>query len=464
MSDFDEKNGIIRDANGRFAGRVPGPPAAELTDRAAELEATGAVRARSITRDTAGRSNTFWRDAAATAPIDLRVPAPKIAPSPGGVRYLVRTYRGAGGNVLRMPSVAGIGRMADTGVTAFDVPVQAGDDHGHVAGWVRVTRSEHGVWSARAHGMDPACARYAERQVTWVLGADHPSFAMNEAGTFSELLAEQERRRGVAPVPVRSRAVSELAYDPATRTLFATLRESNGQPGSTYAWKTPRDTYDRMLAGSAGRVLATEVVRKRDRVDAEQCPRCGRFWAVTGGRDHDCPALAAPADAPVGRGDDRALAAALATAARGRPRQSLLSALEGHTVAPPVARFSTIKVDPARLGGAVRFKNLSGAAATEVIRSLGPEAYRRFPAPAEVLAASEHDERVSVAGRLDHEGVAVEEIVWECDAPTAAEAWERLKAAHPLPTADGYDVGRRDRFGRWRFFFASTAQVRAAGR
>ena len=287
MSDFDEKNGIIRDANGRFAGRVPGPPAAELTDRAAELEATGAVRARSITRDTAGRSNTFWRDAAATAPIDLRVPAPKIAPSPGGVRYLVRTYRGAGGNVLRMPSVAGINRMADTGVTAFDVPVQAGDDHGHVAGWVRVTRSEHGVWSARAHGMDPACARYAERQVTWVLGADHPSFAMNEAGTFSELLAEQERRRGVAPVPVRSRAVSELAYDPATRTLFATLRENDGRPGSTYAWKTPRDTYDRMLAGSAGRVLATEVVRKRDRVDAEQCPRCGRFWAVTGGRDHD---------------------------------------------------------------------------------------------------------------------------------------------------------------------------------
>ena len=71
---------------------------------------------------------------------------------------------------------------------------------------------------------------------------------------------------------------------------------------------------------------------------------------------------------------------------------------------------------------------------------------------------------MSVAGRLDHEGVAVEEIVWECDAPTAAEAWERLKAAHPLPTADGYDVGRRDRFGRWRFFFASTAQVRAAGR
>ena len=48
MSDFDEKNGIIRDANGRFAGRVPGPPAAELTDRAAELEATGAVRARSM--------------------------------------------------------------------------------------------------------------------------------------------------------------------------------------------------------------------------------------------------------------------------------------------------------------------------------------------------------------------------------------------------------------------------------
>ena len=459
MGTFDESL-IIRDDAGRFAGRHPAPPATDLTERLEELQTTGAVAATSIRRRQAGTARTFWRDAHATAPIDLRHPAPKIDPAPGGTRYRVRTYRGAGGNVLRMPSVAAINRMADNGTPSFDVPVQAGDSGEHVAGWVRVTRSEHGVWSARAHGMDFERAQYAERQVAWVLGADHPTFAMNEAGTFNDLVAEQERRRGANPVPVRSSAVSEVAYDPGTATLFVTTREAGGQPGTTYAWQAPRDMYERMLTTSAGRVMATELVRRRPRVEAEQCPRCGRFWVVTGGHDHDCPDLEA-ADPPVRRGDDRALAAALVAAGHRGPHQDLVEALSDHVVAPPVARFSTIKVDPSRLGGATRFKNLTGEASSRVVRSLGDQAYHRFPAPAEVLAASEHDERVQVAGRVDHDGVTIEEITWEYDgASDPSEAWEALKAAHPLPTADGYDVGRRDRQGRWRFFFASTALVR----
>mgnify|MGYP000144629121 FL=1 len=453
---FDEST-IIRDSSGRFAGRVPAPPAAELLERCEELETTGVVQARSISRRVAGASRTFWRDASATAPINLRNPVPKIDPRPAGTRYKIRTYQGASGGVLRMPSVAGLNRMADSGTASFDVPVQAGNDHGHVAGWVRVTRSERGVWSVRAHGMEPIYAQYAERQVSWVLGSDHPSFAMNEAGTFSQMLAEQERRKGVAPVPVRSATVSELAYDDGSSTLFITPKDKDGQPGSTYAWKAPRDIYERMLVGSAGHIMSTEVVRRRPRVEGEQCPRCGRFWVVTGGRDHDCPALAPPVDAPTGRGDDRALAASLVAASRRGPRQELKEALGDHVVEPPVATFSTIRVDNSRLGGAVRFKNLSGDSATRVIRSLGSQAYQRFPAPAEVLSAAERDERIQVAGRLDHEGVSVEEIIWDSQADTAAEAWDQLKSAHPLPTTDGYDVGRRDRQGHWRFYFASTA-------
>ena len=461
MSTFDESL-IIRDDAGRFAGRRPAPPAAELADRLKELQKTGAVAARSILRQRAGTSRTFWRDAHATAPIDLRHPAPKISPAPGGIRYRVRTYQGAGGNVLRMPSVAALNRMADTGTSSFDVPVQAGDGGGHVAGWVRVTRSQHGVWTARAHSMAPEHARYAERQISWVLGADHPSFAMNEAGTFNQLLAEQERRRGVSPVPVSSSAVSEVAYDEHTGTLFVTTKEARGGPGSTYAWRAPRDTYERMLTGSAGRIMSTELVRQRPKVDAEQCPCCGRFLAVTGGRDHDCPALEAHDDAPVERGDDRALAAALVAAGHRGPRTNLVEALGDHVVTPPVSRFSSIEIDPSRLGGATRFKDLTGEASTKVISALGGQAYYRFPAPAEVLAASEHDDRIHVAGRLDYEGVSIEEITWECDADNAEEAWDRLKAEHPLPTTDGYDVGRRDRLGRWRFYFASTALVKRA--
>lgn len=462
MSTFDESL-IIRDEAGRFAGRRSAPPAAVLAERLKELQATGAVRARSILRYRNGTAKTFQRDAAMTAPIDLHNPAPKIDPAPGGIRYRVRTYQGAGGIVLRMPSVAAVNRMADSGTASFDVPVQAGVVDEHVAGWVRMTRSEHGVWSAKAHGMDPDSAQYAERQVSWVLGADHPTFAMNEAGTFNQLLTEQERRKGVAPIPVRSRMVSEVAYDGGSGTLFVTMKESNGEPGSTYGWQVPRDVYKRMLTNSAGHVLSTEVVHRRPKVDAEQCPRCGRYWAVTGsGKDHDCPALAAAGDVPTRRGDDRALAASLVAANRRGPRQELVEAIGDHVVAPPVAQFSTIKVDTSRLGGATRFTNLTGQASTRVIQALGDQAYHRFPAPAEVLAASENDERVHVAGRVDHEGVSVEEITWECDAPTASQAWERLKADHPLPTTDSPDVTRVDRKGRWRFFFASTALVRAA--
>lgn len=465
MNNFDERL-IIRDKAGKFAGRRPAPPVASLTDRFEELQATGAVAARSILRHRAGIARTFWRDAHATAPIDLRNPAPKIDRAPGGTHYRVRTYQGAGGNILRMPSVAAINRMAESGTVCFDIPVQAGDGAGHVAGWVRVARSEHSVWTARAHGMDPRCAQYAERQVSWVLGADHPSFAMNEAGTFNQLLAEQERRRGVAPVPVRSSAVSEIAYDENTAILFVTTKEAGGGPGSTYAWHVPRDTYERMLTGSAGHILSTEVARKRPKVDAEQCPRCGRYWAVTGsGRDHDCPALAASVDDPVQCGDDRALASSLVAASHRGLRQDLTEALGDHVVTPSIPRFSTIKVDPARLGDATRFMNLTGPASTRVIRALGSQAYHRFPAPAEVLAASENDERVHVAGRVDYDGVSIEEIAWRCDgAATADEAWEQLKADHPLPTTDDYDIARRDRRGRWRFFFASTALVKSTHR
>ena len=87
---FDEST-IIRDSSGRFAGRVPAPPAAELLERCEELETTGVVQARSISRRVAGASRTFWRDASATAPINLRNPVPKIDPRPAGTRYKIRT-------------------------------------------------------------------------------------------------------------------------------------------------------------------------------------------------------------------------------------------------------------------------------------------------------------------------------------------------------------------------------------
>lgn len=464
MSTYDALHGIIRDPQGRFAGRIAAGPAAQLDERYRELQSTGAVRARSIVRSRVGTSRHFWRDARATAPIDLKHPAPKISQAPAGQPYRLRTYRGAGGNTLRMPSVAALNRMADVEANQFDIPVQAGRDGQHVTGWVRVARSAHGAWSVRAHGMDTRTAAMAQRQVSWVLGSDHPSFAMNEAGTYSQLVAEQDRRRGVEPVALDSQAVSEAAYDGGTSTLFVTLRERDGAIGSTYGWRAPRDVYERMISGSAGRVLSGEVVRKWPKVESEQCPRCGRFWAVTGGRDHDCPARLESTGSGTGMGDDRVWAASLAAEAHGgRSDLQLAQALEDHMVEPPSIAFATLRVDPGRLGSGRRFKGLSGPAATRVLRSLGDQSYRRVPAPAEVLGAAESDERVSITGRLDHEGLSIEEVVFaDASSSTADEAWQELRRTSHLPTTPDYDVARRDRHGAWRFYFAPTSAQRAA--
>lgn len=154
-----------RDERGRYAGRVGPPPAACLDDeRLDQIARTGQAPATSITRRSQGTSRQFWADALRTVPIDLERPAPKIAMRIRGVRTVQRAYTGGAGT-LRMPAVAALERMADAGFTTFDIPVQSATEHGHVAGWCRVSRNERGAWAVQSLGMDGQAADAARRQV-----------------------------------------------------------------------------------------------------------------------------------------------------------------------------------------------------------------------------------------------------------------------------------------------------------
>lgn len=440
-----------RTSDGRYSFKTAGIPVGDLeaamaAQRAEQMAATGRIDATSVSRTRAGRRSDFWRDALATAPIDLDAPAPKIAGTINGTRTYQRAYHGAAGT-LRMPAVAAMNRMADATGGAFDVPVQAGNNHGHVAGWLRVRRSERGVWNVETIGMDEPYASFARRQASWVLGSDRPSFALNEFATHAELAMEQDRLAGTEPAAVRSSALQEVGYNEREGTVYVSTPD-----GSTYGYRAPKDVYERMLTGSAGRVWTSELAHHATPVHAEQCPACGRFYSVTGGRDHDCPADREDLT-PASRGDDSAWAGMSLTGRRTSPTVERLRRLVSSHVLVRRAKRA-VGYDPARCR-TTRFTGMGGADAARLADALGPQAYARRPAPGEILAAASRDESLTVTGRLDDMGLAVEEVSYTCDAATGQEAWQALRAAHHLPTTDEPDVIRRGRDGAWRLWWAS---------
>ncbi|MBW3068574.1 KTSC domain-containing protein [Actinomyces sp. 594] len=437
-----------RDDHGRYAGRVASPPAATLSERAARIARTGATPATTITREHRGHMRHFWADALRTAPIDLDRPAPKIDMVIGGVKTIQHPYKGGAGT-LRMPSVAALERMADTGVTTFDIPVQASLDGGHVAGWCRVSRNDRGAWAVEPLGMDDKAGAAARRQVSWVLGNEHPNFALNEFGSMAELAAETERRAGTEPAAIHSRALQEIGYCDRESTLYATTHD-----GSTYGWRAPRDVYERMLDGSAGSIFSREVAHKLDRVDAQQCPDCGRFYSVTGASiDHTCPAQMGRAEP--GAGDDTLWAGRVVT---GHRRTEGWEAAR-EAVADRMVDPSSLLIPGLTLGEGQnhtrRFRGVSGQDATTLTAALGEKAWAGTPAPGEALAAAADDQAVGVNGRFDDLGMTVEEITYQCDAPDGDAAWAKLRQAHRLPTTPDPDRSRRGPDGTWRFWFAS---------
>ena len=449
MSTYRESD-WLRDERGRYTGRAASPPASELDERRTEIARTGATPAMSIIRGRSGASSHFWADALRTAPIDLRHPAPKIAMSIGGVRTIQHTYTGDAGT-LRMPSVAALERMADTGVVTFDIPVQAGTADRHVSGWCRVHRTGRGAWAVQPMGMDEETGAMAGRQVSWVLGNEHPTFALNEFGSMAGLAAETERRAGTEPAAVRSSALREVGYNDHEGVLYATTLD-----GSTYAWQSPRDVYERMLTGSAGRVFSREVAGRMRRVEGEQCPACGRFYCVvTGEVDHTCPA---EVGRPLSGGDDSAWAGRAVTGRkRTRGWEEARRAVSAHMVDPASLLIPGLRLAEGQ-NHPRRFRGVAGSDAAALTRALGERAWAGTPAPGEVLAVAERDGAVGVNGRFDDMGMTVEEITYRCEQTDGDAAWAALREVHSLPTTPDPDRARRTADGTWRFWFASAGR------
>lgn len=438
-------------ADGRYTFKTAGIPVGDLEaemarQRAEQMDTTGRIDATSLSRLRTGSRADFWRDALATAPIDINAPAPKIGMTINGVKTYQRAYHGGAGT-LRMPAVAAMNRMADAHEGAFDIPVQAGNNHGHVTGWLRVRRSARGVWNVESIGMDEPYASWARRQASWVLGAERPTFALNQFGSHAEMAMEQDRLAGVEPAAVNSSAIQEVGYCERGGTVYVTTKD-----GSTYGYKATKDVYERMLTGSAGSIFARELAHKAEAVHAEQCPACGRFYSVTGGRDHDCPALRKELSTQSG-GNDRGWAGMSLSGNRRRPATERVAALVA-----PFVRKAPVKMalgyDPTN-DPTTRFTGMGGPQASRLADLLGPDQFSRTPAPGEILRAAARDENLTVTGRLDWQGLVVEEVRYTCDADTGQQAWEALRAAHALPTTDEPDRIRRGTDGTWRLWWAS---------
>lgn len=440
-----------RTADGRYTFKTAGIPLGSLDaemarQRGEQLALEGRIDATSLSRTRAGRRSDFWRDALATAPIDLHAPVPKIGLNVGGKKTYQRAYHGGAGT-LRMPAMSAMNRMADAHDGAFDVPVQAGNDHGHVTGWLRVRRSERGVWNVEPIGMEEPYASWAKRQASWVLGSDQPTFALAEFASHADMAIEQDRLAGVEPGALHSSAIQEVGFDERAGHLFVTTKS-----GSTYGYQAPRDLYEEMLDGSAGKVFATKLARKCPSVDAEQCPQCGRFYAVTGGKDHDCPSLRKELSSP-SLGNDRPWAGMSLSLRRKSATRTRLESV----VAPFVRKIPTKKSLGFKQSEllSTRFTAMSGSTAARLARELGPSNFDRTPAPGEILSAVASDEKLSVTGRIDDMGLSIEELRYAGDASTGEQAWEQLRIAHALPTTSEPDRITRDKAGVWRMWWAS---------
>ncbi|WP_067783693.1 KTSC domain-containing protein [Actinomyces vulturis] len=442
---FNEAD-IIRDAQGKFAGRKAGAPQASLgqfyekirLQRENDLTQSGKTPAISINRPTVNSRKHFWADALRTAPIDLDNPAPKIERVINGVQTYQHSYSGAAGN-LRMPSIAALNRMADSGVETFDIPVSASNGKNMIAGWARVHRDKNGVWQAQAMGMDSPFDSYVTRQVSWVLGNEKPSFALNEYADMAGVIAAQDAQHGSEPAPLKSSVVSEVAYDSANQTVYVATKD-----GSAYGYQAPADVYDRLLIDDhPGRIFSKELARTAPSVPAQQCPTCGRFNSYFD--KHVCPKRVPD---PTTTGNDGYWAAFADIRRDRRVKADPAQLVENFMVKTP--RIGAIGLKPKDVQTS-RWRGVSGNDAQKLADCLEND---RFSS---TLLKAARSPQLSVNGRVDSQGVRAEELVYQTENTECA--WENLKNSYPvlsgMPEPDRTVVQGQ----QVRFWWANSSQV-----
>lgn len=218
---------------------------------------------------------------------------------------------------LRMPSATAIKRFSKaSGESTFDVPVTGaypdrGGGRRPVSGWVRVTASPGGRWTAVALGFPPGGDETVAEAVSAVLEARRPSFALRDT---AELIARHRARpaaQGAEVHQVDSAWISAVGYDDDAQLMI-----TQTAAGRVYGHLVSRARYDAVEGAQSKGRMFNRLVKGSGSVPVANCPSCGRFFAQSA--PHSCPTPAAPRPGAVHNTVAQAAATATMAAAKSR--------------------------------------------------------------------------------------------------------------------------------------------------
>lgn len=197
-----------------------------------------------------------------------------------------RTHRmaySAPGVTLRMPSASACKRYAAETGSTFDVPVSAVEESGKsLSGWVRVTNTGPGSWSAQGLGFGGYTDAKVSEALSSVLEARRPSRGLVQTGDLLQRHRERVAAHGAELSTVTPGWVSAVGYD-EDEGLMVTQTSR----GDVYGHQVDQDSYDAVRGGySPGRAF-NQLVKGSPRAQVAQCEHCGRFHAAT--TSHSCP-------------------------------------------------------------------------------------------------------------------------------------------------------------------------------
>ena len=109
-----------------------------------------------------------------------------------GLRHTHRMTYTSNGFALRMPSATSIRSFSAANRGAFDIPVDATDEHGRsITAWVRAVQHKPGHWSVSGLGFGGVTDAKVSEAVASVLESRRPTRALRQAGD----LIEKHRQR-----------------------------------------------------------------------------------------------------------------------------------------------------------------------------------------------------------------------------------------------------------------------------
>ncbi len=191
----------------------------------------------------------------------------------GNRRTYRRAYEGAGVRI-RMPSAAAVKRFAaETGGT-FDLPVEAQNARGQtVTAWVRVTQHAPNHWTATGIGFGGQADEAVSEAVSAVLEARRPTMALRSIGNITEAARRRRAEAGVAPQPVGSSWIRDVAYDTESETMV-----TRTQRGDVYGHHVDLDTFRKVTASFSPGQTFNRLVKGHQRVDLQACPKCSNIY------------------------------------------------------------------------------------------------------------------------------------------------------------------------------------------